>query len=86
VFEIGSLTKVFTAALLAQMSLRRDVALSDSLSEHLLASDAPSWRHRPPTLEELATHRSALANTPRQLAGREWLSVLERWAVIPGKA
>ncbi|MGI9097814.1 MAG: serine hydrolase domain-containing protein [Solirubrobacteraceae bacterium] len=74
-FEIGSVTKVFTAVLLAEMHLRGDVQLSDSLFQHLVSTDAPSWRH-PPTLEELATHRSALGNTPRQLFRRESLAVL----------
>jgi D-alanyl-D-alanine-carboxypeptidase/D-alanyl-D-alanine-endopeptidase len=70
-FEIGSLTKVFTGTLLAEMHLRGEVHLSDRLS-----GTGPSWRHGAPTLEELATHRSGLPNTPRPLAGRELLSVL----------
>lgn len=75
-FEIGSVTKILTAVLPAEMHLRGDVALSDSLSEHLASTDAPSWRHRAPTLEELATHRSALPNTSRQMFPRELLAAL----------
>ncbi len=75
-FEIGSLTKVFTGTLLAEMHLRGEVDLSDPLSRHLPQRDAPSWRRRAPTLEELATHRSSLPNTPRPLARRELLAAL----------
>jgi len=63
-FEIGSITKVFTGVLLADMSLRGELALEDPLSRHL-PGPRSAWRHREPTLLELATHRSALPNTPK---------------------
>lgn len=69
-FEIGSITKAFTGVLLADMALRGDVALDDPLSRHL-PSPRPAWRHREPTLLELATHRSGLPNTPRTMRLRE---------------
>jgi CubicO group peptidase (beta-lactamase class C family) len=69
-FEIGSVTKAFTGVLLADMTLRGEVALGDSLSRHLVGP-RPAWRHREPTLLELATHRSGLPNTPRPLLRRE---------------
>ena len=69
-FEIGSITKVFTGVLLADMSLRGEVALEDLLSRHL-PGPRPAWRHREPTLLELATHRSALPNTPKGMGRRE---------------
>jgi CubicO group peptidase (beta-lactamase class C family) len=75
VFEIGSITKAFTGVLLADMHLRGEVALEDSLSQHLDGA-APAWRGRDPTLLELATHRSALPNTPPSLARRELLFAL----------
>jgi CubicO group peptidase (beta-lactamase class C family) len=62
-FEIGSVTKAFTGVLLADMHLRGEVALDDPLSRHLPGL-RPAWRHREPTLLELATHRSDLPNTP----------------------
>jgi serine-type D-Ala-D-Ala carboxypeptidase/endopeptidase len=62
-FEIGSVTKAFTGVLLADMVLGGEVALEDPLSWHL-PSPRPEWRHREPTLLELATHRSGLPNTP----------------------
>ncbi len=69
-FEIGSITKVFTGVLLADMHLRGEVSLDDPLSRHLPAP-RPAWRHREPTLVELATHRSGLPNTPKATRHRE---------------
>ena len=74
-FEIGSITKAFTGVLLADMHLRGEVDLDDSLSRHL-EGPLPAWREREPTLIELATHRSGLPNTPRPLARRELLFAL----------
>lgn len=69
-FEIGSITKVFTGVLLADMHLCGEVALEDPLSRHL-PRPPPAWRQREPTLLELATHHSALPNTPGDLGRRE---------------
>ncbi len=38
-FEIGSVTKVFTALLLADMVRRGEVALADPVAKHLLGAD-----------------------------------------------
>lgn len=70
IFEIGSITKAFTGVLLADMSLRREVSLEDPLSRHL-PGPRPTWRHREPTLLELATHRSGLPNVPKAMRRRE---------------
>ena len=70
-FEIGSVTKPFTGVLLADMSLRGDLGLSDPVTDHLPDSELPRWDERPPTLEELATHRAALPNAPGKLGRRE---------------
>lgn len=69
-FEIGSITKAFTGVVLADMVMRGEVALDDPLSRHL-PGPRPAWRHREPTLLELATHRSALPNTPGGMSRRE---------------
>jgi len=69
-FEIGSITKALTGILLADMSLRGEVGLDDPLGWHL-GSLRPAWRHREPTLVELATHRSGLANVPKPLSQGE---------------
>jgi D-alanyl-D-alanine-carboxypeptidase/D-alanyl-D-alanine-endopeptidase len=69
-FEIGSITKAFTGVLLADMVLSGELSLDDPLSRHL-PGPRPAWRHREPTLLELATHRSALPNTPKGMGRRE---------------
>ena len=85
-FEIGSITKAFTGVLLADMTLRGEVALEDPLSRHL-PGPQPAWRGREPTLLELATHRSGLPNTPGGMSRRELLYVLgfgkrDPWAAM----
>jgi len=67
-FEIGSITKTFTATLLADMVLRGEVHLEDPLSLYLPANvTVPSTPGRPITLLDLATHRSGLPNTPPEM-------------------
>jgi D-alanyl-D-alanine-carboxypeptidase/D-alanyl-D-alanine-endopeptidase len=85
-FEIGSITKAFTGVLLAEMAVRGEVGLNDPLSHHL-AGPRPAWRHREPTLAEIATHRSGLPNVPRGLARGELvyaagLSGADPWARV----
>ncbi len=60
-YEIGSVTKLFTGLLLADMVLRGEVAASDSLADLLPAGTVmPETDGKPITLELLATHRSGL--------------------------
>lgn len=64
-FEIGSVTKTFTATLLADMVIRGEVALSDPVSKYLPADvKVPSFGGKPITLEDLATHTSGLPRDP----------------------
>ena len=61
VFEIGSITKVFTALLLADMVERGEVKLDDPLSRFLPASvKVPSRGGKEITLVDLATQTSGL--------------------------
>jgi len=61
VFEIGSVTKVFTALLLADMVRTGEVALADPVAKYLLAGRRIPERHgRAITLLDLATHTSGL--------------------------
>jgi serine-type D-Ala-D-Ala carboxypeptidase/endopeptidase len=61
IFEIGSITKVFTALLLADMVERGDVMLSDPVRKFLPASATiPSRRGKEITLVDLATQTSGL--------------------------
>jgi CubicO group peptidase (beta-lactamase class C family) len=64
-FEIGSITKVFTGLLLADMARRGEVRLDDPADKYLPAGYAlPSRNGRRITLLDLATHRSGLPRMP----------------------
>ncbi len=69
VFEIGSVTKVFTATVLADMVARGVVRLDQPVAE-LLPADArvPSRGGRAITLRELVTHTSALPRMPNNFS------------------
>ena len=63
VFEIGSITKVLTALLLADMAERGEVAVTDPVTRYLPPMNVPEWiRHI--TLLDLATYTSGLPNLP----------------------
>lgn len=65
VFEIGSVTKVFTALLLADMARRGEVGLDDPVSRHLPGDfKVPLKDGREVTLADLATHTSGLPRWP----------------------
>jgi CubicO group peptidase (beta-lactamase class C family) len=66
-FEIGSITKSFTAALLAQMILDGKLDLEDELEDLLPEQEVevPRWNGSPITLKHLATHSSGLEKSPR---------------------
>ena len=65
VFEIGSVTKVFTSALLADMARRGEVKLTDPVATYLPASvTVGSSNGRTITLADLATHTSGLPFWP----------------------
>ena len=65
VFEIGSITKVFTALLLADMVERGEAEFDDPLSKHLPADvTAPKRGGKSITLEHLANHTSGLPRLP----------------------
>jgi serine-type D-Ala-D-Ala carboxypeptidase/endopeptidase len=67
IFEIGSITKVFTTTLLADMALEGLVALDDPIQAHLPDGVRLPVHGRPITLEDLATHRSGLPRLPKGL-------------------
>ncbi|MEU7532474.1 serine hydrolase domain-containing protein [Saccharothrix sp. NPDC042600] len=74
-FEIGSLTKTFTALLLARMVAAGEVAHDDEVRRYLPegALDAPI------TLDQLATHTSGLPRLPPGLLR----TALPRWFSTP---
>ncbi|MDQ3640807.1 MAG: beta-lactamase family protein, partial [Actinomycetota bacterium] len=71
-WEIGSITKVFTAVLLAEMTGAGDVALEHPIGRYLpdsVASRLPSEPQQP-TLEDLATHTAGLPSLPLRILPR----------------
>jgi serine-type D-Ala-D-Ala carboxypeptidase/endopeptidase len=65
VFEIGSITKVFTALLLTDLVEHGEVAFTDPVSKYLPTQvTAPHRGGRQITLQDLATHRSGLPRLP----------------------
>jgi D-alanyl-D-alanine-carboxypeptidase/D-alanyl-D-alanine-endopeptidase len=72
VFEICSVTKVFTAILLADMVERGEVGLNDPIDKYLPDSvKVPTWNGKKITLLHLATHTSGLPNTPQVYSPRD---------------
>ena len=70
--EIGSVTKTFTATLLAEMVGRGEVALDDRLAEYVPGVPA-SRTGEEMTLVDLATHSAGLPRLPRELIPRALL-------------
>lgn len=64
-FEIGSITKVFTALLAADMAQRGELKLDDPIAKYLPpGTKVPERNGRQITLVDLATHTSALPRMP----------------------
>ena len=65
IFAIGSITKVFTTILLADMVNRGLVNLDDPIQQYLPTSiKVPTFKGQKITLENLATHTSGLSEFP----------------------
>lgn len=72
VFEIGSVSKVFTATLLAQMAAAGEVGLDDPIAKYLpVDAKVPSRSGKAITLRHLATHRSGLPRMPTNITARD---------------
>ena len=64
-FELGSISKVFTGTLLADMVLRGEVSLDDPVRKFLPSTvRVPSHNGREITLRDLASHVAALPRNP----------------------
>jgi len=82
VFEIGSITKVFTALLLADMVERHEVSLSDPAAKYLprnLRMPLPEGREI--DLEDLATHTSGLPRMPGNVEATDALNPYKDYSV-----
>ena len=65
IFEIGSVSKVFTSLLLADMAQKGEVKLDDPIAKYLPTSvKVPGRNGRHITLVDLATHTSGLPRMP----------------------
>jgi len=68
IFEIGSITKVFTSLLLADMVERGEVALTDPVAKYLPPGvKIPERNGHQITFEDLSTHTSGLPRLPANL-------------------
>lgn len=63
VFQIGSVTKVFTSTLLAQLVIEKEVKLTDSVQRYFNFS----LNEKGTTLEQLSNHTSGLPRLPSNL-------------------
>lgn len=71
IFEIGSITKVFTTLILADMVEKGELSLDDPVEKYLPHVNVPS-RDGKITLKDLATHTSALPRMPDNFAPHDW--------------
>ena len=72
VFEIGSITKTFTATLLWQEALAGTISLDDPIDRYLPKGVRPPRRNgKSITLQHLSTHRSGLPRLPGNLAPKD---------------
>lgn len=82
VFELGSITKTFTATVLADMVVRGEVALDDPVQRYLPDHvTVPSRGGRTITLEQLATHTSGLPMWGSNPARRDRQEALDDYDV-----
>jgi D-alanyl-D-alanine-carboxypeptidase/D-alanyl-D-alanine-endopeptidase len=71
-FEIGSVTKVFTSLVLADMVRRGEVSLDDPVAKYLPAgTKVPERGGRQITLVDLATHTSGLPRLPTNMEPKD---------------
>ena len=72
VYEIGSISKVFTSVLLAEMVFKQEVNLDDPIEKYLPAKvKVPSRNDKKITLEHLATHTSSLPRMPNNFRPKD---------------
>ncbi|HEX8511286.1 MAG TPA: serine hydrolase domain-containing protein, partial [Propionibacteriaceae bacterium] len=71
-FEIGSVTKVFTALLLAEAVTRGELSLNTPVGNLLPEVDIPTRDGVAITVEHLATHTAGLPHNPMPLPAAAW--------------
>ena len=71
IFELGALTKVFTATLLAQAVVAGKVRLEDSAVAYLPNYTLPTYKNKPIRLLDLATHTAGLPKYPYNIGNQQ---------------
>jgi D-alanyl-D-alanine-carboxypeptidase/D-alanyl-D-alanine-endopeptidase len=72
IFEIGSMTKVFTSLVLMDMVQKGEVALTDPVSKYLPASvKVPERNNKKITLQDLSTQSSGLPRMPSNFTPKD---------------
>ncbi len=71
VYDVGSITKVFTALLLADMANRHQIAFDDPAGKYLPGVTLPARDGKQITLADLATHTSGLPLRPTNLGATD---------------
>jgi D-alanyl-D-alanine-carboxypeptidase/D-alanyl-D-alanine-endopeptidase len=83
VFEIGSITKVFTALLLADMVQRGEVALDDPVAKYLPPEGRPrAFDGKPISLLDLATYTSGLPRMPGNIFPADEANPYAHYSVV----
>ena len=68
IYEIGSISKVFTSLVLAEMVDQGDIHLGDPIERHLpKGTKVPSYDGKKITIRHLATHASGLPGMPNNI-------------------
>jgi CubicO group peptidase (beta-lactamase class C family) len=84
VFEIGSITKVFTSLLLSDMVEHHEVALTDAAAKYLPAAvHLPERGGERITLQDLAAHTSGLPRVPSNVDPEDPSKPLRRLLAQP---
>ena len=82
IFEIGSLTKVFTSLILADMTNRKEVMLDDPAAKYLPETvKMPKRNGKSITLLDLSTHTSGLPRLPSNLKLKDPLNPYADYSV-----
>jgi D-alanyl-D-alanine-carboxypeptidase/D-alanyl-D-alanine-endopeptidase len=83
-FEIGSITKVFTSLLLADMAQRGEVRLDDPIAKYVPSTaKIPARGGKQITLVDLATHTSGLPRMPANFNSKDPANPYTRITLTP---
>ncbi len=82
IFNIGSITKLFTGILLADMIQKGELSLDDPIEKFLPETDKiPMYNDKKITLGHLAMHTSGLPRLPDNLKSNSWTSFYSTYTV-----